>query len=108
MRTYESWGSQMVASGSSARAQSLFVLAWFHAIIQERRLFIPHGWTKFYEFTTADLRSAVHVISRVCEVPAQDGSIVWDDVHGKMSSLHVFRSLISSTVPSRFHLVLLL
>ena len=35
----------------------MFVLAWFHAVVQERRKFIPHGWTKFYEFSPADLRA---------------------------------------------------
>ena len=38
------------------RAQTLFALAWFHAVVQERRKFIPQSWSKFYEFTSADLR----------------------------------------------------
>jgi dynein heavy chain 2 len=32
-------------------------------VAQERRTFIPQGWTKFYEFTFADLRSAADVIA---------------------------------------------
>jgi dynein heavy chain 2 len=58
------------------------VLAWFHAIIQERRMYIPQGWTKFYEFTSADLRTAMLIISRVCDAPNADGSINWTDIHG--------------------------
>ncbi|CAB3410628.1 unnamed protein product [Caenorhabditis bovis] len=38
--------------------QSIFVLAWLHALLQERRTFIPQGWTKFYEFGAGDVRVA--------------------------------------------------
>ncbi len=41
-RTYADWGSDAVSgNGNVLRAQSLFALAWFHAICQERRNFIP-------------------------------------------------------------------
>ena len=44
------------------RAQMLFALAWFHAIIQERRAYLPYGWSKFYEFSFTDLRSGSDVV----------------------------------------------
>jgi hypothetical protein len=41
-RTYEAWTPDFMAEGGSAmRAQLFFVLAWFHAIVQERRTFVP-------------------------------------------------------------------
>ncbi|VDL94656.1 unnamed protein product [Schistocephalus solidus] len=41
-RTYESWNADYVAKGNSAsRATALASLAWFHAVLQERRGFIP-------------------------------------------------------------------
>jgi hypothetical protein len=43
LRTYESWDPAYIAQGSITRAQMLFILAWFHAIVQERRTFIPQG-----------------------------------------------------------------
>lgn len=61
-RTYEGWGGEYVERGTVIRAQLLFVLAWFHAVVQERRKFIPHGWTKFYEFSPADLRASADII----------------------------------------------
>ncbi|KXZ45909.1 DHC7 protein [Gonium pectorale] len=63
-RTYEAWSAEYLASGSPIRAQLLFVLSWFHAVVQERRTYIPQGWTKFYEFSFADLRSGMDVISQ--------------------------------------------
>ena len=49
------------------RAQILFALAWFHAIIQERRAYLPHGWSKFYEFSFTDLRSGADIVDMFCK-----------------------------------------
>ncbi len=67
-RTYDSWDQDYIAGqgNSVVRAQALFALAWFHAVVQERRCFIPQGWSKFYEFSLSDLRTAASVIDRLC------------------------------------------
>lgn len=39
-RTYTQWRDSGV-SGGMIRQQCLFILAWIHALIQERRTFIP-------------------------------------------------------------------
>ena len=59
---YALWPSAMVGAGTTARAQMLFVVAWFHAVVQERRTFIPQGWSKFHEFSFADLRSTADIV----------------------------------------------
>ncbi|XP_041920571.1 cytoplasmic dynein 2 heavy chain 1 [Alosa sapidissima] len=42
LRTYESWSPEQVSKGGQlTRAQALFCLAWFHAVCQERRNYIP-------------------------------------------------------------------
>ncbi|KHJ97214.1 hypothetical protein OESDEN_02808 [Oesophagostomum dentatum] len=46
------------ARRSTLTTQAVFVLAWLHALLQERRTFIPQAWTKFYEFSNADVRVA--------------------------------------------------
>ena len=67
-RTYDSWSRDYVAQGKSVvRSQALFALAWFHAVVQERRCYIPQGWSKFYEFSFADLRAAASVVDRLCK-----------------------------------------
>lgn len=40
------------------RARLYFLLAWLHAIIQERLTYSPLGWAKKYEFSESDLRCA--------------------------------------------------
>ena len=65
-RTYESWTEEYVEEGKSVnRAQALFVMAWFHAVVQERRVYIPQGWSKMYEFSMSDLRAATNLLDRL-------------------------------------------
>ncbi|OON23868.1 ATPase family protein, partial [Opisthorchis viverrini] len=84
-RTYESWTRSYLAQGNSSnRATTLAALAWFHAVVQERRNYIPQGWTKFYEFSYADLRAAADVIDRLL-LPSGSKTIVkdvWAWIHG--------------------------
>jgi dynein heavy chain 2 len=71
LRTYEAWPQEFLASGPPVRAQVLFLLAWFHAVVQERRTYVPQGWSKFYEFSFADLRSAADIIDLSIQVPLE-------------------------------------
>lgn len=42
-RTYDSWGPSLVSKAQPLQAQLLFMLAWFHAIVQERRAYMPQA-----------------------------------------------------------------
>lgn len=42
-RTYDAWGSSRFSQASPLQAQLLFMLAWFHAIVQERRAYMPQA-----------------------------------------------------------------
>jgi len=64
-RTLASWGSTFVHKGTSLRAKLLFIIAWFHAVLQERRIYQPQGWANYYEFSLSDLRAAAFVIDNI-------------------------------------------
>ncbi|GAA6081849.1 cytoplasmic dynein 2 heavy chain 1 isoform X1 [Tachysurus ichikawai] len=84
LRTYESWSSEQISKGgNTSRAQSLFCLAWFHAVCQERRNYVPQGWTKFYEFSLSDLRAGFNIIDRLFE---GGKAFQWDCVHGLLEN----------------------
>lgn len=44
------------------KAKLLFILAWTHAILQERGLYGPQSWRLNYEFTTGDIDAAEKII----------------------------------------------
>lgn len=46
-------------SASPLNNQLVFVLSYFHSVIQERRNYIPQGWSKYYEFSYADFVAAL-------------------------------------------------
>ncbi|TRY83670.1 hypothetical protein DNTS_027964 [Danionella cerebrum] len=85
-RTYESWSPEQISkAGLLPRAQSLFCLAWFHAVCQERRNYIPQGWTKFYEFSLSDLRAGFEIIDRLFE---GGKSFQWEFVTGLLENIY--------------------
>lgn len=57
-----------------------FVLSYFHALIQERRNYIPQGWTKSYEFNYGDFRAGTQLSQEV----SRTSKIEWDMLHGLM------------------------
>lgn len=86
-RTYASWSAEFIAKGSPARAQLLFLLAFFHALLQERRTYIPQGWTKFYEFSFGDFRAGSNVMELASKSSGSgSGAIDWRTLHGLMEN----------------------
>ncbi|KAK8783264.1 hypothetical protein V5799_015395, partial [Amblyomma americanum] len=58
LRTFSTVPAQRMMKAPGERARLYFLLAWFHAIVQERLRYAPLGWAKHYEFNESDLRVA--------------------------------------------------
>jgi dynein heavy chain 2 len=104
LRTLESWNENWFGQGSEVRSQVIFVCAHFHAIMQERRTYIPQGWTKFYEFSQSDLQSACETVSMLLNmVQAQSapGQIIdWTTLIGVMEQA-IYGSRVDNDFDSR-------
>lgn len=51
-----------LAAGPNEKVRLYFLLAWFHAVVQERLRYCPLGWSKVYEFNDSDLEAAMAMI----------------------------------------------
>lgn len=52
--------------------------------LQERRTYLPQGWTKFYEFSGGDLRAGSYVVEAAVKAAGKGGQPDWDTIHGLM------------------------
>lgn len=73
LRAYTQWDRSFLESLPESGAQMLFGLAWFHAVVLERRNFAPQGWIKSYEFSNADIKAACDVVVGI----VKDRDIDW-------------------------------
>lgn len=58
-------------TGPKEKQRVYLLLAWLHAVIQERLVYTPLGWTKTFEFNESDLRVAIQVIDHWVDAKAQ-------------------------------------
>ncbi|KAF8321764.1 dynein heavy chain protein 1 [Clavulina sp. PMI_390] len=54
--------SARLTQGPVEKGRLYFILAWFHAVIQERLRYVPLGWSKTYDFNDSDMAAAFGVI----------------------------------------------
>ena len=81
-RIYQGWNSDFLPSVKSEMIhQSLFALAFIHAILQERRTYIPQGWSKFYEFSYSDLKVSQETMLEYLTKSGNNDSI-WNNIKG--------------------------
>jgi dynein heavy chain 1 len=57
--------------GPTERVRLYFMLAWLHAVVQERLRYCPLGWTKIYEFNESDQDFAINTIDTWLDSVAQ-------------------------------------
>lgn len=63
-----------------------YILAWFHAIVQERRTYIPQGWSKFYEFSYGDLKAGATLIDVLIKESGDASTFKWDTLYGLLET----------------------
>lgn len=51
-----------LAQGPAEKSRLYFLLAWFHAVVQERLRYAPLGWSKKYDFNDSDMSAAFGTI----------------------------------------------
>ncbi|KAG8927614.1 Cytoplasmic dynein 1 heavy chain 1 [Tulasnella sp. 418] len=75
-----------LSQGPAEKIRLYFLLAWFHAVVQERLRYVPLGWSKTYDFNDSDLAAAFATIDTWLSLVAQGRaninpiSIPWDAV----------------------------
>ncbi|XP_039279680.1 dynein heavy chain, cytoplasmic [Nilaparvata lugens] len=70
LRTFSTVPASRMMKVPNERARLYFLLAWFHAIVQERLRYVPLGWAKYYEFNESDLRVACDTLDLWIEATA--------------------------------------
>ena len=80
-RIYQQWSTDLLPNIRSPKIhQALFALAFIHAILQERRTYIPQGWSKFYEFSYSDLKVSTETL--VEYLNKDDSDSIWKNIKG--------------------------
>ncbi|KAG0726862.1 Dynein heavy chain, cytoplasmic [Chionoecetes opilio] len=91
LRTFNTVPASRMMRSPNERARLYFLLAWFHAITQERLRYAPLGWAKYYEFNESDLRVACDTLDTWIEATAMGRTnlppekVPWDALSTLMS-----------------------
>lgn len=74
--------------GIPVRNRLYLLVAWTHAVIQERLQYVPDGWTEAYEFTEADATHALDVIDsllgEVGRLQQDPEQLPWDAIRSTL------------------------
>lgn len=75
-----------LSQGPAEKVRLYFLLAWFHAVVQERLRYVPLGWSKVYDFNDSDMAAAFNTIDAWLNAAAKgranvDPAVIpWDAV----------------------------
>jgi dynein heavy chain 2 len=73
--------TRLLGGQSFQKEKKLEMIAtYFHALIQERRNYIPQGWNKFYEFNYGDFKSGLNIIQSITNTYGKN----WEMLYGLM------------------------
>lgn len=86
-RTVATIDADRMQQAPAERSRLYILLAWFHAVVQERKRYCPVGWTKRHEFNDNDAKHALDAIDYWMEATAQGranlppNKIPWNALH---------------------------
>ncbi|KAI4463438.1 dynein heavy chain family protein [Holotrichia oblita] len=80
LRTYATWGPDYFINLKPTSARIFFILACVNALLQERRNYIPQGWSKWYDFSDVDLIAAVKLTTPA--LIASNAQVPWKLIKG--------------------------
>ncbi|XP_056634261.1 cytoplasmic dynein 2 heavy chain 1 [Diorhabda sublineata] len=80
LRTFSMFGKKYVEKQTPNSAKIFFVIACVHALLQERRKYIPQGWSKYYDFSDTDLSTTVKLVEDLWN--SQGPQIQWKFISG--------------------------
>jgi len=63
-RTLTSLNQDDMLQEPAERGRMYLLVAWLHAVVQERLRYTPLGWSKKYEFGEPDLRAAIYTVNQ--------------------------------------------
>ncbi|OII74519.1 dynein heavy chain [Cryptosporidium ubiquitum] len=66
-----------------------FLLAFLHSVILERKRYTPLGWTKFYDFSEADLQCCINIVNQwtITNTSGDPDQIPWEAVRKLVSQV---------------------
>ncbi|XP_022096690.1 cytoplasmic dynein 1 heavy chain 1-like isoform X2 [Acanthaster planci] len=91
LKTFSTVPASRMNKAPNERARLYFLLAWLHAIVQERLTYSPLGWAKKYEFSDSDLRCACDTLDIWIDTAAKGRSnlppdkVPWDALQTLLS-----------------------
>jgi dynein heavy chain 2 len=77
-RAYSTLSPTVFGKISPEESKLIFLLSFFNALLQERRTYIPQGWTKFYEFSQSDFKFGHLMLESIIT----DRKVDWPGLYG--------------------------
>ncbi|CAG9772440.1 unnamed protein product [Ceutorhynchus assimilis] len=82
-RIYSSLGEKYNNKLNRTSARLFFVFACLHALVQERRKYVPQGWSKYYEFNHTDMQTSLSLTEDFWNV--ETTRIQWQFIKGLLN-----------------------
>ncbi|CAD7084661.1 unnamed protein product [Hermetia illucens] len=81
------WNHLITSRSRDPKLTKLFIIIFIlNAILQERRNYIPQGWSKWYEFNDSDLRAGVEIFNWLFQT-STTSRIEWRILQGLFDNL---------------------